>query len=186
MVQIVLGFWGFGFQRCSPLLSFRISGLQVSGFHDLRKRGVLPFGFPGAETSTGSHVSLRWMVLTNSGFRVPRFPHSYATPKGFKPCACSLDLTVVRVLLSSRTYSMALTLHALSSLSLSLWPYTTPAAVSIIPLHLLSFVTQPSDSLTLRNIERSEISPPDTISSQNLGPKTTYLVHPGSALKPWI
>jgi hypothetical protein len=31
---------------------------------------------------------------------------------------------------------------------------------------------------------RSEISPPDTISSQTLGPKTTYPAHPCSALKP--
>ena len=67
-------------------------------------------------------------------------------------------------------------------LSLPMAIYHTDCSF-IIPLHLLSFVTWSSSSLTLRNILRSEISPPDTISSQNLIPKTTYPAHPGSALK---
>ena len=67
-------------------------------------------------------------------------------------------------------------------LSLPMAIYHTDCSF-IIPLHLLSFVTWSSGPLTLKNILRYEISPPDTIYSQNLGPKTTYPTHPGSALK---
>jgi hypothetical protein len=41
----------------------------------------------------------------------------------------------------------------------------------ILPLFLLSFVTRPSNSLALRDNLRFKISPPDTISSRNLGSK---------------
>jgi hypothetical protein len=87
--------------------------------------------------------------------------------KGFQDNspAPSLDLTVMRDFLSSRTDSMAPTLHALSSLSLSLAKYHIDCGLFffffflIIPLHLLSFVTRPSNPLALRNNLRFEISP---------------------------
>jgi hypothetical protein len=41
----------------------------------------------------------------------------------------------------------------------------------ILPLFLLIFVTRPSNSLALKDNLRFEISPPDTISSRNLGSK---------------
>jgi hypothetical protein len=59
---------------------FGILGFVVS---QLAKTRFFPFGFPGAEMSSGSHVSPRWTVPTNSGFRVSRFPCSCATQKGF-------------------------------------------------------------------------------------------------------
>jgi hypothetical protein len=48
------------------------SGFRVPGFCDLRKRGVLPFGFPGVETPKPIHAKPAHPQRA-SGFRVPGF-----------------------------------------------------------------------------------------------------------------
>jgi hypothetical protein len=70
-------------------------------------------------------------------------------------------------------------------LSLSMVKYHADCGF-ILPLLLLSFVTRPSNPLALRNILRFEIGSIRTpFPLETLGPKTTYLAHPGSTLKPW-
>jgi hypothetical protein len=98
--------------RCRSFLELRVFAISR-----LRKQGssLLVSWVPKRCLTT--MFPLKWTVLTNSGFCVSRFPHSCATLKVFKPCACSPDLTVVRVLLSSRTDPTASTLLVWSSLS---------------------------------------------------------------------
>jgi len=67
--------------------------------------------------------------------------------KGFKPCACSPDLTVVRVLLSSNIDSMAPTLLVWSSLSLcGHIPHRLQFYNTATPPKLCNMVKQPIDT----------------------------------------
>jgi hypothetical protein len=108
------------------------------------------------------------------------------TTKGFQDNlpTPSPDLMVVKVfpLLKNRSY------HSNTpsvERSLSVVKYHTSCGF-ILPLLLLSFVTWPSNPLALKNILRFEIGSIRTLFPlETLGPKTTYLAHPGSTLKPW-
>ena len=90
-----------------------------------------PLTISSYESAKGSSLSMHsfwWMVLTNSGFRVSRFPHSCEIRKGFKPRAHFPYLMVTRAHLPSRTDPKSPTLSVWSSFSL--WTYTTLVVVS--------------------------------------------------------
>jgi hypothetical protein len=90
---------------------------------------VFLFGFSGAETSFGSHVVPPMDSPDEfQDFAYRDFHVLVQLQRVFKPCAHSPDLMVTRVRLPFRTDPKAPTLLVWSPLSL--WPYTTPAAVS--------------------------------------------------------
>jgi hypothetical protein len=113
-----------------------IYGVDRFGFSGFRyfpstcENKVLPFWFPRVPKLVQTATCFPQMDGPDEfrDFAYRDFHVPVQLQRVFKPCAHFPDLTVTRVLLPSRTDPKAPTLLVWSPLSL--WPYTTPAAVS--------------------------------------------------------